>query len=136
MLSHDRDDLHAGFAVLLDGFECDVEWKTSDLQVELETCDTVGCASDLEVHVAEVVFCAKDICQDDVLSDLAVGVLFSNEASGDTGARRRDRHTCIHERQATTADGSHRSGAVRAHDFRDDADCVWELVFGRKNWKE
>jgi hypothetical protein len=35
-----------------------------DLDVHLERGDAVGCAGDLEVHVAEVIFVAKDVGQD------------------------------------------------------------------------
>ena len=136
VLAHDREDLHACGGVLLDRFECDVEGETLDLEVELEAGDAVLRARDLEVHVAEVVFRAEDVGEDDVLADLAVGIALGDEADGDTCARCGDRHTCIHEGEAAAADRGHGSGAVGAHDFRDDADRVWELVFWRKDRKE
>ena len=121
---------------MLDCFEGDVEGKTSDLKIKLETCDAVGCARDLEVHVAEVIFCAEDVGQKNALGDLAVRILFSDEAGGDTCARCGNGHACIHQREATATDRSHRSRAVRAHHFRDYANGVRELVFGRKDGQE
>ena len=123
-------------SVLLDRFECDVEGETLDLEVELEAGDAVLGAGDLEVHIAEVVFRTEDVGEDDVLADLAVGIALGDETGGDTGARCGDRHTGIHEGEAAAADGRHGSGAVGAHDFGDDADGVWELVFWRKDRKQ
>ena len=136
MLGHDREDLHTSVTVLLDRFERDVEGQTSDLKIELETCDAVGCTRYLEVHVAKVIFCAEDVGQENAFGYLTVCVLFSNKTGGDTCARCGDRDACIHQREATATDGSHRSRAVRAHYFRDYADGVRELVFGRKDGQE
>jgi hypothetical protein len=121
---------------LFDSFECDVEWKTCDLKIKLEACDTFWCTSNLEVHVAEVIFCAEDVSQEHTLGDFTILVLFSHEASGDTSTGCCNWHTCIHEREATATNRCHRSRAIRAHHFRDNADRVWELVFWWKDWQE
>ena len=78
VLRHDSEDLHTCIAVLLDSFECDVEWQTCDLKIKLEAGDTFWCASNLEVHVAEVIFCAEDVSEENALGDVTIRVLFSN----------------------------------------------------------
>jgi hypothetical protein len=107
VLGHDREDLHTCIAILLDSFECDVEWETCNLKIKLEACDTFWCTSNLEVHVAEVIFCAEDVSEEYALGDLTILVLFSHEASGDTSTGCCNWHTCIHEREATATNRCH-----------------------------
>ena len=39
----------------------DLERKTVDLQIELEPRNALGCASELKVHVTEVIFFTEDV---------------------------------------------------------------------------
>ena len=91
---HDLEDLQAGHLGLLERGRQDVGGDAVDLRVELQGGDRVGGAGDLEVHVAERVLGAEDVGQGRVL---ALGV---DEAHGDAGDRRLDRHTGVHQREA------------------------------------
>ena len=133
---HRLDDFDAGVAGLEDRGLGDLEGQAVDLQVELESGDTLGGAGDLEVHVAEVVFFTEDVGDGGPLGDRAGGVHLGHETAGDTGNGSDDRHAGVHEGQATAADRSHRGRAVGGHDLGDDADAVWERILGRENRNE
>ena len=78
-----------------------------------------------EVHVADVIFEALNIGQDNVA--LAV----AEQAHRDTADRTFDRHARVHQRQGAAADACHRRAAVRREDFADHTERIGELVFGR-----
>ncbi|MCH7897852.1 MAG: class I tRNA ligase family protein, partial [Proteobacteria bacterium] len=61
--------------------------------VALEGGYAVRGPSDLEVHIARVVFCALDICQNPVLT------IASDQSHGDSCHRLPDRHASIHQRK-------------------------------------
>ena len=63
------------------------------------------------IHVAEVVFVTEDVGQDGEL------LAFLDQAHGDTGDRRLDRHTGIHQREGGAAHGGHRAGTVGLGDL-------------------
>ena len=67
------------------------------LDVELDRGDAVARAADLEVHVAEVVFLADDVGEQDLL------VALLHEADRDAGDRLGDRHAGVHQREAAAA---------------------------------
>ena len=50
-------------------------------------------AGDFEIHIAEVIFSALDVGQNNV------ALAFLDQAHGDTGDRRLDRHAGIHQGQ-------------------------------------
>ena len=84
---HDVEDLRGGLpwpAASAGGEH--VGGDAVDLRVELQRGDELGRAGDLEVHVAERVLGAEDVGEGRVL---ALGV---DEAHGDAGDRRLDRH--------------------------------------------
>ena len=82
----------------------------------------VARAGDLEVHVAEVVLVAEDVGED----GHAVALL--DQAHGDAGHRRLERHPGVHQRQSPAAHRGHRGGAVRLEGLGHDADRVRELL--------
>ena len=96
-----------------------------DLGVELQRGDELGRAGDLEVHVAERVLGAEDVGEGRVL---ALGV---DEAHGDAGDRRLDRHAGVHQRQRRAAHRRHRRRAVRRQHVGDDAQRVGQLLRAR-----
>ena len=69
-----------------------------DLDIHLQGSDTVGCTSYFKVHVAEVIFVAEDVSQN------GETLAFLDQTHGDTGNRRLQRHTRVHQRQAAYAD--------------------------------
>ena len=77
-------------------------------------------AGDLEVHVAEVVFVADDVGQEDV----AAGGFVLHQADRDAADRVADRHAGVHQAQRRAADRGHRARAVGLEDVGDDADRV------------
>jgi hypothetical protein len=82
-----------------------------------------GGAGHLEVHVAQVILVAEDVGQH------REAVAFLDQAHGDAGHRRLDRHAGVHQRQASRRTPSrHRARAVRLGDLGDHAHGVGELV--------
>ncbi len=100
--------------------------QTADLDIHLQGGDALGSAGDFEIHIAEVVFGALDIGQ-----DLVTAGRIGDQAHGHTGDRGLDRHTCIHQRQGRTADGTHRGGSIGGECLGYDADGVGEGFFRR-----
>ena len=121
------EDVQAALAGLLQGFGHQFGRDAGDLDVHLQGGDAVFGTTDLEVHVAVVVFVAEDVGED------GVAIAFHDQTHGDTGNRGLDRHTGGHQRQRAAADGGHRRRAVRLEDVGDEADGVGPL-FGR--WQD
>ncbi len=92
-LGHLAEDVQAAFARLVERRLEDLARQALDLDVHLDGGDAVFGAADLEVHVAEVILVAEDVGEDgDALALL-------DEAHGDAGDRRLDRHARVHQRQ-------------------------------------
>ena len=121
-LGHLAEDEQPGLAGLGQRVAQDLERDARDLDVHLEGGDALLGAGDLEVHVAEVVLDAGDVGEHDVV------VALLDQAHGDAGHRRLDRHAGVHQRQGRAADGGHRRGAVGLEDVRHDADRVREVL--------
>ena len=107
----------------------DLGGDAGHLDVHLQRGDARRRAGHLEVHVAVVIFGAGDVRQDGVLARLLV----HDEAHGDAGHRRAQRHAGIHHRQRAAADRRHRRRPVRLEDVRHDANRVGERFFRRKH---
>ena len=112
----------AALAGLLQGLGQDLRGDAADLDVHLQGGDAVAGARDLEVHVAVVVFLARDVGEDGPL------VAFLHEAHGDAGHGALDGHPGVHEGEDAPADGGHGGGPVGLQDVGDDADGVGELL--------
>ncbi len=84
-------------------------------------------ARDLEIHVAQRVFHTLDVAQD----RKAITRGFGDEAHGDAGHGRHNRHTSIHQRQGAAADGGHGGRAVGRQHFGHNPQRVRELVHSR-----
>ena len=124
-LEHDVEDVETGLTGLRQRTSEHVGRNASDLGVELQGSDEVGGTGDLEVHVAERILGPEDVGEGDVL---AFGV---HETHGDTGDRRLDRHTGVHQRQGRATDRTHRGRTVRGHDLGDGADGVGPFLKAR-----
>src|SRR5699024_3443360 len=61
--SHDVEDLFTGIACLRQSASQDLRRDTVKLGIELQCGDVVTGPCDLEVHVAECIFCAQDVSQ-------------------------------------------------------------------------
>ena len=124
-LVHLAEDVQPAAARLLERFLHQRRGDVRDLDVHLEGGDAVFGAGDLEIHVAVVIFGARDVGQDGVL------VAFLHQAHRHAADRSRDRHAGIHQREAGAADGGHGAGTVRFQNVADHAQRVGELRLRR-----
>ena len=127
---HLAQDVQAPFARLLQRFAHDLLAQTSDLDVHLDGGDAVGRATDLEVHVTEMILVAEDVGQD--------GILFAlhDEAHRHTRDRRLDGNAGIHHRQASPAHRGHRRRSIRLGDLGDDAHRVRKVLVRGQDLRE
>ncbi|CAB4871832.1 unannotated protein [freshwater metagenome] len=105
-----------------------------ELGVELNRGDEVLGSGDLEVHVAECVFCTEDVGQCGV-AGFTVD-LVRNETHGDSGNGRTKRHTGVEQRQRRCTHRTHRGGTVRRERLGHLTDCVGEFLAARQNRNE
>ena len=91
---HFAQNEQAGFMCLRQGFFHHIGAQTADFDVHLQGGDAFFRTGDLEIHIAQVVFCTLDVGQ-----DLVTAGGIGDEAHGHTGYRGLDRHASIHQRQ-------------------------------------
>ena len=103
-LEHLLQDGNSSVATLVDRLLGDVVRQALDLQIELEARDTFGGASDLEVHVSEVIFLTEDVGDGFPLAGSWILRVLTDKTTGDTGNRSDDWHTSVHEGQAAATD--------------------------------
>src|ERR1017187_4394065 len=120
---HLIEDQAARFAGLLECLLRQLQAQTVQLEIGLEAGDALAGAGDLEIHVAEMIFGAKDVGEHGGLA----GLLIHDEADGDARDGRFHRHASIQQGEGGTADARHRGRAVRFHDLRGNADGVREI---------
>ena len=125
-LGHFTKDMRTASAGLFQSGFHDFLRDAGNLDVHLQGRDTLFGTRDLEVHVAEMIFVAEDVGQNRKI------FAFENQAHRDTGNRTRQRHTGIHHRQRTTADGRHRGRTVGLGDVGQYADGVREVFHCRQ----
>src|ERR1019366_5954228 len=113
-LLHLVEDEEAAVARLFERLLEDLRRDAADLDVHLERGDALAGAGDLEVHVAVMVFLARDVGQN------GESVAFLHESHRDARDRALDGHAGAHERD--------RGGSVRFEDVGDDADRVREFL--------
>ena len=103
------------------------------LGVQLKCGDEVCGAGNLEVHVAECIFCTEDIGKCNVLG---LTVDFAGyKTHGDTCNRCLQWNTSVVQGQGGSTDRAHGGGAVGAQSLRDLTDCVWEFLTGWDHWQ-
>ena len=91
---HHVENLETCFLRLLQGGGEHIARDSINLGVELQSSDRIRRAGDLEVHVAECVFCTEDVGECGVLA------VFEDEAHRDARNGCHDRHTGVHQREA------------------------------------
>ena len=99
-----------------------------DLDIHLDSGDTLVSTSHLKVHIAKEVFQTLDISQYDVI---IIG-LTGYQTTGDTGNGTLDGNTGSHQRQGRSTNGSLGSGTVTLHGLRYGTDSIRELFLGRQ----
>ena len=114
-------------AGLLERGPHDVERDSLDLDIHLQRGDAFCGASDLEVHVAVVIFEALDVRED------GPSVAVRHQPHRDAADHLLDRNTGVHQREGRAARRGHRRGAVRFERLADDAAGVRELLLRRQD---
>ena len=100
----------------------DLFGDTFNFDIHLQRRDTVAGTRHFEVHIAEVIFVAQNVRQNNIV------VAFFHQAHCDTRNGGFDWHACIHQRQRGTAHGSHGRRTVGFGDFRHHTYGVREFV--------
>src|SRR5688500_6929263 len=126
-LGHLVEDRQAGREGLLEPLADDRLADPLDLDVHLQRRDAVTGAGDLEVNIADRVFLAEDVGQDD---ERAVGL--GDEAHRRTGDRWLDRHPRVHEGEGGGTGRGHGGGAIRRHALADAAEDGFDLLRARQ----
>ena len=126
-LVHLAEDVQPSPLRLRQGFAHDLRRDAPDLDIHLQGGNAVLGAGDFEVHVAVVIFGARDIGQDGVV------VVFLHQSHGHARNRRLQRHARIHERKRSSANRSHRRRSIRFQNIGDHAHGIGPLVFARQH---
>src|SRR5690606_4658377 len=119
---HLLEDVQTSVMGLVQGQFHDLFGDALDLDVHLQRGNTLLGTGYLEVHIAQVVFVTEDVGQDGKL------LAFLHQTHGDTGYRRLQWNTGVHQGQRCATDRGHGAGTVGFGDFRYHADAVGELV--------
>ena len=114
-------------AALLKRLLDDVRGQTVNLDINLNSGDTLLGTCYLKVHIAVEVLNALDIGEGGLLT--AVG----DQTAGNTGNRCLDRNTGVHQSQRGTADRALRGGAVGGNNPGNQTQSVRELAYRRDN---
>ena len=122
---HLAEDVHTAFLSLSQSDLHDFLADAFNLDVHLQSSHAVIGTSNLEVHIAEVVFVAENIGQNGKL------IAFLDQAHGNTGHEVFQRHAGIQQRQAAAADARHRGRTVGFADFGNHTHGVLEIFFVR-----
>jgi hypothetical protein len=93
----------------------------------LQGSDAIARAGHFEVHVAVMVFGARDVGKDGVFSLVA-----DDQTHGDARARGLDGHASVHQGERTAADRGHRRRTVGFHNVGNQAHGVGKVRLGRK----
>src|SRR5699024_9721597 len=128
-LGHDVQDLFAGIACLRQSISQYLGWDAIQLGIQLQCGDVVAGTRDLEVHIAECVFCTQDIGQSDE-------ALFTVDLAGDkthrnTSNRCLQRDASVVQRHRRSTDRTHGSRTIGSKSLRDLANGVRELLAWR-----
>src|SRR5665647_2500282 len=122
-LVHLVEDVQAALARLRQRFLHDIHGDVRHLDIHLETGDSGARAGNFEIHVAVVVFGARDVGEDGVV------LAFQHQAHGNTADVSRQRSARIHQGQRSAADRGLRARTVGFEDVANHAHGVGELIF-------
>ena len=125
--AHALEDVQSPGACLFHRLPHDVSGDAAHLDVHLQRGDSIAGSGDLEVHVAVVVLCARDVAQHGVPS----GRWVENQPHRDARDRRLERHPCVHQRQRSAAHRGHGRRPIRLQDVGNHPDRVGERVVTR-----
>ena len=129
--SHDLvDDIFSCFFGSCNRLFYNRSCQAVDLDIHLNCGDTVMGTCYLEVHIAEEVFQALDIGQDDII---IIGIA-GNQTTGNTSNLLLDRNTRCHQRQCRCADRSLGGRTVGFEGLGYGTDCIREFLF-RRNYR-
>ena len=126
---HRVQDRQTSVLCLLEGTREHLGWQPFDLRVHLQRSDHIGGSRDLEVHVAECIFCTDDVGERDELT------VDRDQTHRDARDRLRDRHTGVHERQTRRTDRRHRRRTVGRQHLGDETQCIREFITRRHDGK-
>src|SRR5262249_25565396 len=119
--------LQPRFARLRERVANDLFRNAVDLQIELDAGNAALRAGDLEVHIAEMVFIAHDVGEQDVAAWLF------DKTNGYAGHRIGNWHAGVHQRKCSTAYRGHARRTVGLENFRHETNRVRELGRGRQH---
>ena len=119
--------MQSSIACLVQSGVHDFTRNALNLDIHLQRGNSVVGTSNLEVHITEVILIAEDVGQDRKI------ITLFDQAHCNTGNRRFHRNASVHECEAGATNGSHRAGAIRFRDFRNDTNNVGEIVKTRHN---
>ena len=129
--SHDLvDDIFSCFFGSCNRLFYNRSCQAVDLDIHLNCGDTVMGTCYLEVHIAEEVFQALDIGQDDII---IIGIA-GNQTTGNTSNLLLDRNARCHQRQCRCADRSLGGRTVGFEGLGYGTDCIREFLF-RRNYR-
>ena len=111
-------------ASLLECFLHNLKRDAGGFDVHLQRGYAFSRASDLEIHVAEVVFQALNVGQ-----HFETAIFARDQAHRHARHRSLDRHSSVHQRQRRTTHRGHRGRAVGCQHFGNQAHGVGEFVF-------
>src|ERR1700691_2401517 len=117
-LLHLVDDVKAAAPRLLQRFGHDGGGDVRHLDIHLQTRNACARAGDFEIHIAVVVFGARDVGEHGVI------VALLHQAHGDTANVRGKRHASVHQGQGCAANGSHGTRSVGFQDVAHHAQRV------------
>ena len=121
-LFHHAQDVQTRTFSLVQSNLHDLFGDTFNFDIHLQGRDTVTGTRYFEVHIAQVVFVAQNVRQNNVV------VALFHQTHCDTCNGGFNWHACIHQRQRGTTHGSHRRGTVGFGDFRHHTYGVREFV--------
>src|SRR6056297_335001 len=125
-LVHLAQDVQTRCVCLLKRKLHDLVGDAVDLDIHLQGGYALLSTGNLEIHIAQVIFVTQDVSQDREL------VAFFDQTHGNTGYRRLDGYTGVHQCQAGATDRSHGAGTVGFSDLGNRTDGVGEL-FNRRH---
>ena len=105
----------------------DLRRDAADLDIHLQRGNSIFGAGDFEIHIAVMVFGARDVGQNGVL------VAFFHQSHSDARDGRLQRNTRVHQRERGSADGCHRRRPIRLENVRDDSHRIGPVILGRQH---
>src|SRR5690606_17635879 len=100
-LVHCIEDVEPSATSLLERLLHHFHLQSIYLNVHLHAANTIACTGYFEVHITEVIFISKNVCENRVLFALR------DQSHCHTRYVLRHWHTCVHQRKGSRADSGH-----------------------------